>query len=362
MAFTFGLAMTDEEKRAVQRLRYSVYVEELGRYAAKADHEQRLLAEPEDATGFLFYAMEGDEVVATNRGSWGGNGFSERQIAQYQLGPFLAQIPSEMIVVGERAAVAKRLRGTNLLFDMMEHCGPTVDEMDVRVVFGCCEPHLLGMYTSIGQRPYAERNINSEEAGYLIPLVSFIPDVDALRGVGGIGAHELPKCVQAALVHTGSVKSQALSDPGQYWTDIHSALHQLHEQEISAFDGLTDDEAERCIARSNIIECGVGDRVLKRGGTARNIFVVLGGTLEVRDDSGLVGVLAAGDVFGEMAFLLERPRAYDVDAVTDGVRVLSLSEGALRKMIAEDPSVAAKVLHNISKMLCVRLIRRSGGS
>ena len=93
--------------------------------------------------------------------------------------------------------------------------------------------------------------------------------------------------------------------------------------------------------------------MLKRGGTARNIFVVLDGTLEVRDDDRIVNVLNAGDAFGEMAFLLERPRAFDVDAVVDGTRILSLSEGALRKMIAEDATVAAKLLFNLSKMLCV---------
>jgi CRP-like cAMP-binding protein len=96
--------------------------------------------------------------------------------------------------------------------------------------------------------------------------------------------------------------------------------------------------------------------VLKRGGSARNIFVVLDGTLEVRDDDRIVGVLSAGDAFGEMAFLLERPRGFDVDAA-DPTRLLSLSEGALRKMIAEDATVAAKLLLNVSKMLCVRLIR-----
>ena len=37
-----------------------------------------------------------------------------------------------------------------------------------------------------------------------------------------------------------------------------------------------------------------------------------------------------------MAFLLERPRSFDVDAAADGTRILSLSEGALRTMIAED--------------------------
>jgi CRP-like cAMP-binding protein len=85
--------------------------------------------------------------------------------------------------------------------------------------------------------------------------------------------------------------------------------------------------------------------------------VVLEGTLEVRDGDRIVGVLSAGDAFGEMAFLLERPRAFDVDAATDHTQILSLSEGALSKMIAEDSMVAAKLLFNVSKMLCVRLIK-----
>jgi hypothetical protein len=37
--------------------------------------------------------------------------------------------------------------------------------------------------------------------------------------------------------------------------------------------------------------------------------------------------------------------------------VLSLSEGTLRKMIAEDAVVAAKLLLNISRMLCLRLVK-----
>ena len=85
--------------------------------------------------------------------------------------------------------------------------------------------------------------------------------------------------------------------------------------------------------------------------------MVLDGTLEVLDDNRVVGVLSTGDAFGEMAFLLERPRAFDVDAATEQTRILSLSEGALRKMIVEDPTVAAKLLLNLSRMLCVRLIK-----
>jgi hypothetical protein len=224
-------------------------------------------------------------------------------------------------------------------------------------MFGCCEPHLLGLYLARGQRPYADRNINSPEAGYLIPLVSFVPDVDALRGLGRAPTPDaLPKCVERAVAGAGSVRSQLLTAPDVYLDEVRMALEGLHAQAISAFDGFDDAEAKRCVARSNIIEFGAGDRVLKRGGSSRNIFVVLNGTLEVRDDARIVGVLVAGDAFGEMAFLLERPRTFDVDAATDG-RMLSLSEGALRKMIAEDPLVAAKLLLNLSKMLCARLIK-----
>ena len=111
----------------------------------------------------------------------------------------------------------------------------------------------------------------------------------------------------------------------------------------------------RCFLRA-------GDRVLKRGGVARNIFVVLDGMLEARSDNGeVVGVLTAGDVFGEVAFLLEQPRSLDVVAVAEHTRVLSLSEGTIRKMIAEDPVFAAKLLLNVSKMLCFRLVRANPG-
>ncbi len=89
---------------------------------------------------------------------------------------------------------------------------------------------------------------------------------------------------------------------------------------------------------------------------ARNLFVVLDGTLEVRDDDAVIAVLSPGDIFGEMAFLLEQPRSRDVYAATGDVRILSLSEAQLRKMIQTDPVIAARLLLNVSKMLCLRVL------
>lgn len=361
----FHTADTEEEKLAVYRLRYEVYVEEMGRYRASADHERRLLVEPEDETALIFYAAPEGEVVATHRFNWGGDGFSKRQIESYQLEPFLAELSPEVLVVGERGMVAPRLRGGPIYQQLGQVGSGFIQGKRIQLIFGECEPHLLSLYLGQGCRPYAKRNINSPEAGYLIPIVTVVEDVEYLRRIGSPTAEtaidygedaRIPACIDRLVTH-GNVLSERLAGAGAYWGEVHRALGALGEERFSALDDLSEEEAERCLGRSNIIECDAGDRVLKKGGAARNMFVVLDGTLEVRDGDALIRVLSPGDLFGEMAFLLGQPRAADVYAVTDGARVLSLSEGTIRKLTASDPSVAARLLLNISKMLCLRLLQ-----
>ncbi len=113
------LAESDDEKRAVYRFRYDVYVQEMGRYRGVADHENRLLVEPEDETARIFYAAQDGEVVGTSRFSWGGDApFLPRLIEHYRLAPFLAELPPEVMAVGERGMVAPRLRGSKLFKEL----------------------------------------------------------------------------------------------------------------------------------------------------------------------------------------------------------------------------------------------------
>jgi hypothetical protein len=52
---------------------------------------------------------------------------------------------------------------------------------------------------------------------------------------------------------------------------------------------------------------------------------------------------------------LHGSRTFDVDALADGTRILSLSERTLRNLTEDAPVVAAKLLTNVSKVLCRRL-------
>ncbi len=361
------LATTEEEKEAVYRFRYGVYVEEMGRYAEAADHENRRFCEPEDDTARIWYAAQDGEVVATHRLSWGGDApFSERLIEHYQLAPFLAELLPETMAVGERGMASPRLRGSALYQKLGQYSASFTEEHRIQLVFGACEPHLLSLYLGQGCRTFAKQNINSREAGYLIPIVTVVEDVDYLRRIGSplastardYGADaRIPACVDR-LIDASSVTSERLSSKADYLGEVRGSLQELAGVRVAAFDGLSEEEATRALGRSNLIRCARGDRVLKQGGVARNMFVVLEGTLEVRVGEELVRVLSPGDVFGEMAFLLEHPRTADVYAATDA-RVVSLSEGTLRKAIASEPEIAAQLLLNISKMLCHRVLESS---
>ena len=316
-AMHIGIASTEEEKRAVYRLRYDVYVAEMGRYQSVADHNQRMLYEDCDEHSRISYAAVDGEVVATTRLTWGGDApFPPRMIDQYSLSPFLAELPASAIAVGERAMVRPHLRGSDVLLKLMIAGIEWLNERRIQLIFGDCEPHLLNLYLGLGMRTYSRTNINSTEAGYLIPIVTVVEDVDYLRQLSSpLAEHmrdfghdaRIPACIQRALAEGSAVMSRAHTSSASYWSAVHGALSELEANRISALDGFTEEDAARCLEKSTIIECQSGDRVLKKGGVARNLFVVLDGTLEVRDGDTVHAVLSPGDVFGEMAFLLERP-------------------------------------------------------
>ncbi len=359
-------ARTPQERDAVFRFRYDIYVDEMGRYRSIADHARRMLIEAEDSTARLYHASDGERVVATMRHSWGGDApFAPRQVTQYGLAPFLATVRPEQMIVGERFMVAASQRGTDLIFRLFQTYLNFVNENRIQLIFGDCEPHLLNLYLGMGFRTYAATNVNSTETGYLIPLVMVPEDLaymrkirspllDILRDFGADaqvpdGINELVSCGSAVL-------SQTMTPGDVYGAEIEQAMR-LAQNPTHLFDGLTPEEQQRCIAKSNAIKCRAGDHLIKKGNVAQNMFVVLSGGLEVRDGERVIGVCGSGDIVGEMAFLLESPRSADVFAASDDTRVLSLSESNLKKLIASEPQLAAKLLLNLSKLLCHKILR-----
>ena len=363
-------ATTREERERIYRFRYDIYVDEMGRYRDIADHENRWLEERVDAQSRVYIAAQDDQVAGTMRWTWGGDSpLPDRHINQYALERFLEKIPREQIIVGERFMVSPTLRGSDLIFQLFRTYLSFVNDNRIQLVFGDCEPHLLNLYLGMGFRTYATRNFNSPDAGYLIPLLMVPEDTNYLRSINSPLVHVLrdfgadaavPDCLHDLLADGGAVVSERLMETREYWTSVYSSLGQIEQARLSPFDGLGEEQIRQCIGKSSLIDCAMGDRIVKKGNTAKNMYIILSGIVEVRDDERRLAFLTAGDVFGEMAFLTGAPRVADVNAMTDDVRVLSLSESELRKTIEQHPEIAAKMLLNIAKMLCARLVKSAG--
>jgi len=353
------------ELRDVQRFKYDIYVAEMGRYGAIADHANRLLIEADDDASHIFQARVDGRLAAIMRLTWGGDGaLGERHVDQYDLAPFLAAMPPEQIVVGERFMIDAAFRGTSLLIEMFTAYMQFVNDRRIQLVFGDCEPHLLNTYQALGYRTYTTRNVNSPETGYLIPLVIVSEDIGHMRRIDSplaavlrdFGAQaRVPAGIDALLAGGAAVQSQGMVDPAQYLAGVKAAAREANALESGLFRGMSEEEIAVCLEKSVTIACQPGDRVIKRGNVAKNMGMVLSGGFEVRDGDTVVAEIGPGEVFGEIAFFLKLPRTMDVVAVGEGTRIVSFNDRTIRNLIASHSETAATLLYNISVMLCERL-------
>jgi hypothetical protein len=317
------VARTAAERDAVYRHRYEVYCEELGRYADRADHAGRRLVDPEDEHSDHVLIEDDGAVVASLRMTWGARGFSARQVTEYDLAPFLAELPAEVLMVGERTMISPSHRGRNLFEPLGAAANACAGSDRALITFGCCEPHLVGYYGRGGMRPYAARNINHPQSGYLVPLICFVRGVEALTDLGPIRG--LPGCVADAMTGPATVVFSHLTEPAEYVDIISCAL----ATSTSPLAGLEPADLGELVARSNIITCAAGDRIARVGGTATTVYVVIDGATGC-------GVTAGG-IIGRSAALDLRATDRDVFVAADGTRVVALSEGTLARLPQRSP-------------------------
>jgi hypothetical protein len=107
-------AVTEEELRAAFQLRYKVYVECMGKYKDKADHELKELQDEYDEYAKVVIAIKDGEAIGTLSLLWGGNlHFSPSLVEIYSLAPFLEKLEERQICVVERLMVDEKHRGSS---------------------------------------------------------------------------------------------------------------------------------------------------------------------------------------------------------------------------------------------------------
>jgi predicted RND superfamily exporter protein len=127
------------------------------------------------------------------------------------------------------------------------------------------------------------------------------------------------------------------------------------------FKGLSQGDIKRVAVLGAIREIPAGASIIAEGEAGRNMYVLLGGSAEVRrrGSDRVIGTVGKGEVVGEMSFLTGASRSASVIA-TRRVEALEINAGALDRVRRRFPRVAAKVFFNISQVLSLRLRDTTG--
>jgi hypothetical protein len=358
-------AETEQERRASYQLRYSIYVEAMGRLADKGDAVLKELRDDLDTVARAVIAVKDGVVVGTLRLFWGGDAaFDPVLIEGYRLTPFMALLAPQHIAIIERLMITPKHRGSAIALQLYKVVWDFALSHHIEAGFLGCEPHHLNAYLKLGFRPYA-KPYSYPGIGLVIPMLFMPGDSAHLKQVGSpfslLSVTDQYLHTEALLVliqQTAAVVSETDSSPSVYLSTLYADEDFLRGDKPQLLDKLSAEEMERLLAKSVIIHCERGDRIIEAGNAAKSVFVVLSGYVEVRHRNGdLQVVLGPGDVMGEVAFLLNMPRTAHIIAASESVSVLCLDQPCLNRLLKYDTAMANKLLMNLCRCLCQRLVQ-----
>ena len=189
-------AKAADAAQAVFRLRYEVYVEELGREQRHADHARRLIEEPLDASGHVLVASDGTRAVGTLRINYARHGQLSEYAALYEMARIGPAYPAYTSVV-TKLLVALDYRNTSLAYRLCMSVyrralgdGMLFDFIDVY-------PNRVEFFERLGYRvhlPHADH----PEYGSVVVMRLAMRDADHLKKVGSPFARYLQHAQAAA--------------------------------------------------------------------------------------------------------------------------------------------------------------------
>ena len=365
------IAANEAEKEEIYRLRYLVYIEEMGgeRRHTEANAEQRLLRDDFDNRAYHFFVRHEGKIVACGRHNLRTDGPLECE-DQFEMKQFAPAFPDH-ISMTSRLALHPHLRGSHLLKQLTCTMYQFLCERAIRFDFLDCHPRLLPLYSRLGFQIYRP-GFNHPKYTYVIPMVLVVNDLEHLERIKSPFvpiARRFPHSTadrDLLLIRFPDAKYYMVPpdlDPTAYWDLLRTRLldPKATIERCDILAGLDDDEIKVLVSLGHMVAAQTGDMVLIGGDSGREIFLILEGSFRVLGQASGAGpggevlkILARGDIFGEVSFLTEGIRFASVMAVEHS-RVLVLNAKALDHLTTSEPRVAAKLYRNMARIVATRL-------
>ena len=256
-----------------------------------------------------------------------------------------------------RLAILKPYRKTAASLTLMAGAFSEVFAAGGQAVLLSCEPNLLAMYKRLGIRPIGQPH-NSPSGGYRIPMI-FLPDIPHMKKVKSpalplIGHFDCSHC-----------------DPIMEWYEQRKVELQNYQFEAEPFHfrsgdaaldafitaGISEKGRKDFLKNAMVVKCQLDDVIVAESDGGKSIGIVKKGKVKVVKEGGTIVELKTGDVFGEIAFVLNSKRTATLMAAEENTEVLLFSVSAIKRLEKESDQII--VWQNLAKVLAERLVQRT---
>ena len=362
---TIRRAITEEDLHAVYRLRYELYVDDQKLFLEEADHERRWLYDDYDPHSRIFLAEVDGELVGTSRITLGIEAeFSQESREAYDFERFGGIVDERDLTVVTRLVVRHEHRGGSLGTRLLEACYAEVARENGELILGNCEPHLISHYLKLGFRPFGQL-VNHPTNATLVRIAVVTGDYDYLERVDSpmlpalqlrTRPSEALPGILGALARDPAILTEKQTDPDHYWGEVYRHVGSQSSGFRGALAALETQEAEALFSRSQILTYQNGDALFFVGHTSKTIYVLLDGSLEIRNQRGhIIRQSEPGSLVGVSAFFGDGIRRSEAIVRSADARVLALNLRVLQGILAGHLAVAAKFLHAVTRTLCQQM-------
>jgi CRP/FNR family cyclic AMP-dependent transcriptional regulator len=131
----------------------------------------------------------------------------------------------------------------------------------------------------------------------------------------------------------------------QYWDQPSTGEWARVLATFSLFAGVSKRRLRRLVRQATVAEIPSGDTVVVKDAPTDSLYLILGGTAEVRGKPA-ARTLRAGDYFGELGLLGDVPRSATV-AATQELHVMRLPRRSFLRLVHHDPEILLTMLSNL---------------
>jgi CRP/FNR family cyclic AMP-dependent transcriptional regulator len=121
---------------------------------------------------------------------------------------------------------------------------------------------------------------------------------------------------------------------------------------VPLFSGLSKRGLNEIAKITDEIDLSAGKQLIREAEPGRQFFVLLDGKAEVRRKGRRINMLGAGDFFGEISLVTERPTTAEV-TITEPSSALVISRPAFRRLLLAEPGVQLQVLETLAERVFI---------